>query len=77
MKMKVNRAEVGDRIASNLHKIRESYGYTQTKMSKMCQINNRMYNLWESGYVMPSTLGLLTLSEALGISMDDLVKKDL
>lgn len=77
MKMKFNKAEVGDRIASNLKKIRESYGCTQTEMSNKCQINDRMYNLWENGYVMPSTLGLLTLSESLGISMDDLVKKEL
>ena len=75
--MKFNKAEVGDRIASNLTKIRESYGYIQTEMSKKCQINGNMYHLWENGYVMPSTIGLLTLSEALGISMDDLVKKDL
>ena len=75
--MKVNKAEVGDRISSNLRKIRERYGCTQTEMSKKCQINGRMYHLWESGYVMPSTIGLLTLSEALGVSMDDLVKKEL
>ena len=77
MKMQYNKGEIMDRISSNLFKIREQYGLSQVEMSQKCHINRKMYGLWENGYVMPSTLGLLSLSEGLGISIDDLVKKDL
>lgn len=77
MKMKYSKAEVVDRISSNLRNIREVYGCTQTEMSKKCHVNNNMYNLWENGYAMPSTLGLLALSEGLDISIDELLKTDI
>lgn len=77
MKMKFDKDEIKDRISSNLLKIRGEYDCSQEEMSKKCHINSKMYGLWENGYVMPSTLGLLSLSEGLGISIDDLVKKDL
>lgn len=75
--MKYSKAEVVDRISANLKTIREVYGYTQTEMSKKCHVNNNMYNLWENGYVMPSALGLLSLSEGLDISIDELLKTDI
>lgn len=77
MKMKFDKDKIKDRISSNLLKIRGEYGCSQREMSQKCHINRNMYGLWEDGYVMPSALGLLSLSEGLGISIDDLVKKDL
>lgn len=77
MKMQFNKGEIMDRISNNLRNIREVYGLSQVEMSQKCHINRKMYGLWENGYVMPSALGLLSLSEGLDISIDELLKTDI
>lgn len=77
MKMQFNKAEYIERISSNLAKIREGYGCSKKEMARKCHVNDNMYMLWENGYDLPSTLGLLSLSEGLGISIDTLLKTDL
>lgn len=77
MKMQFNKAEVIDRISNNLRNIREVYGCSQAEMSRKCHVNSNMYMLWENGDIMPSAIGLLSLSEGLDISIDELLKTDI
>lgn len=77
MKMQFDKAEVIDRISNNLKNIREVYGCSQRAMARKCHVNDNMYMLWENGDIMPSALGLLSLSEGLDVSIDELLKTDI
>ena len=75
--MQFNKGEVLDRLSKNLANIRSVYGCSQRAMARKCHVNDNMYMLWENGYVMPSAIGLLSLSEGLDISIDELLKTDI
>ena len=69
--------EILDRVAWNLRSLRYSSGMTLEEVAKEIGCGRSNVLTWESGYVIPSTKNLYILSRIYGVTMDDLITKDL
>ena len=60
----------------NLRNVRKSAGLTQKKLAELARVSMPKISAYENGKTSPSCKTLLKLAQALGCSVDDLVKKD-
>lgn len=67
----------GLQLSNNLKYLRKSNNYTQANIAKLLMISQQSVSFYESGEKRPSYEGLLNLSEFFGVTVDDLLKKDL
>lgn len=67
----------GSILSSNIKYLRQFAGYAQNDMCKLLKLSQPTLANYESGIRTPSVEGLINLSEFFGISVDDLLKKDL
>lgn len=68
----------GALIGRNLRYLRKKENYTQTDMAKLLGYKDKSScSLIENGLYEPSMDGLITISEFFGVTIDDLLKKDL
>ena len=61
-------------MENNLRSLRRARGMTQEKLAKKSGINRVCIARYETGKHTMSTKSLLRLSQALGVSTDDLLK---
>ena len=64
-------------IASNIRYLRVSKGITQECLAKVCDKGNTAVNNWEKGIREPYAVDLANIANFFGVSVDDLIKKDL
>ncbi len=64
---------VGNLIAS----LREEKGLSQSELGSMLGVTNKAVSRWENGRGYPDTSLLIALSEALGITVDELLRGEL
>lgn len=64
-------------IASNIKHLRVTKGVTQGQLAKVCNKGNTAIGNWENGIREPSAVDLANLANFFGVSIDDLIKKDL
>lgn len=64
-------------LARNLRYLRKTGGFDQRAIGDLLGIKTPTVSKYESGMVQPSIEGLINLSEFFGITVDDLLKKDL
>lgn len=67
----------GLQFSSNLKYLRKSNNYTQADMAQILKIGRSTLTGYELGEKRPSYEGLLNLAEFFGVTVDDLLKKDL
>lgn len=67
----------GSVLSRNIRYLRKHENYTQSEMSKLLLVTPKCISFYESGERRPSIEGLLNLSEFFGVTVDDLLKKDL
>lgn len=67
----------GSILSGNIKYLRKSMGYTQTDMCRLLKISQPALANYENGARIPSIEGLLNISEFFGVTVDDLLKKDL
>lgn len=64
-------------IASNIKHLRVTKGVTQEKLAKVCNKGNTAVGNWEAGIREPNAVDLANIANFFGVSIDDLIKKDL
>lgn len=67
----------GLQLSNNLKYLRKSNNYTQADMAQILKIGRSTLIGYELGEKRPSYEGLLNLAEFFGVTVDDLLKKDL
>lgn len=67
----------GALIGRNLRYLRKRESYTQTDMAKLLNVTPKCISFYESEERKPTVEGLLNLSGFFGVTVDDLLKKDL
>lgn len=60
-------------IGETIRESRKGLGMTQAQLAKKAGLCKRALENWERGTRMPSLPGLLSLADALDMSLDDLV----
>lgn len=63
-------------IASNLHNLRNIFGYTQLEISKKLHIARSTYALYETGSKVPNTDVILKLADIYHICTDTIFQSD-
>lgn len=61
----------------NLNFLRKSLGINGKEIAKILGVSPSTYSKYENGLVQPDMDGLVTISEFFGVTIDDLLKKDL
>lgn len=69
-----SKQEIQDIIGLNLKRERNTAGISQFDLSIEAELHRNMIDLIERGKTMPTVYTLLKISEALGLSMSDLLK---
>ncbi|MGN1412899.1 MAG: helix-turn-helix transcriptional regulator [Anaerovoracaceae bacterium] len=64
------------RLASNLRRLRVSYGFSQKKLAERLQIDRSLYALYESGKRCPDPELLYEAARIFGIRMEILLDSD-
>ncbi|MBQ3099601.1 MAG: helix-turn-helix transcriptional regulator [Clostridia bacterium] len=59
-------------ISENIAKYRKAKGYTQEKLGELLGVTNQAVSKWELGVSMPDVMLLPKITEALGITFNDL-----
>lgn len=72
-----NNSENKMHLFSNIKHLRISNGETQEELGSICGKTNTAISNWEKGIREPDAIDLSILSNHFGISIDDLMKKDL
>ena len=67
----------GSMIARNLKYLRNREHFSQGDMARLLKISKANMGKYESGAAELSNQGLINVSEFFGITIDDLLKKDL
>lgn len=67
----------GSILGKNLGYLRKRKNCSQSEIAKLLQVTQRCISFYESGKREPSLQNLLSLSEFYGVTVDDLIKKDL
>ena len=63
-------------IGERLRKYREAQGFTQEKLAEMVDVHPNTIRRWELSERTPNSAKLNSLSQALGVSVADLVAED-
>ena len=64
------------RLASNLKRLRVSYGFSQKELAERLQIDRSLYALYESGKRCPDPELLYDVARIFGIRMEILLDSD-
>jgi len=64
-------------IAKNLRKLRQSKGKTLQYMGDMCAKTRATYGCYERGLSEPSLPTLMLIADYFGVTIDDLIRKEL
>lgn len=67
----------GSMLPRNIKYLRKKEGFDQREIGDLLGIKAPAISKYESGMILPSIEGLINLSEFFGITVDDLLKKDL
>lgn len=67
----------GSVFGRNLRHLRKSVNANGEEIAKIFGVNHSTYSKYENGLVQPSMEGLIAISEFFGVTVDDLLKKDL
>ncbi len=67
----------GSMLPKNIKYLRKKEGFDQRAIGDLLGIKPPTVSKYESGMVQPSIEGLINLSEFFGITVDDLLKRDL
>lgn len=67
----------GSVFGRNLRYLRKSVNANGKEIAKIFGVNHSTYSKYENGLVQPSMEGLIAISEFFGVTVDDLLKKDL
>lgn len=67
----------GSIISRNLKYLRKRERYTQGEMANLLRVSKSNMSKYESGIIELNNQGLVNVSEFFGVSVDDLLKKDL
>jgi len=63
-------------LGENLLNYRREHGMSQEDLAEALQVSRQSIYKWESGQSLPEVEKLILISELLGCSLDDLVKRD-
>lgn len=63
-------------IATNLHSLRNIFGYTQRELSEKIHISRSTYAVYETGAKIPSTDIILNLADLYNIRVDTILQRD-
>ena len=64
-------------IGKQIQKCRTELGYSQDELAEKVYVTRQTVSNWENQHTYPDLRSLLLLSEAFGVSLDQLVKGDL
>lgn len=64
-------------LAQNLKYLRERNGELQKDMCELLGVTEATMSKYESGYIEPDIEKLITLAEHFGVTIDDLILKEL
>lgn len=64
-------------LPKNLKYLRKKEKYTQDEMARLLMVTPKCISFYENGGRKPTIEGLLNLAEFFGVSVDDLLKRDL
>lgn len=67
----------GSIISRNLKYLRKRERYSQGEMADMLKVSKSNMSKYESGIIELNNQGLINISEFFGVTVDDLLKKDL
>ena len=62
-----------EQFAEKIIKLRKKKGYTQAQLAELLNVSNKAVSRWETAEGYPDITLLKPLSEALGISCDELL----
>lgn len=60
-------------IGESIQKAREERGYSRSELSYEARVPVQNIYQWESGRAFPNIMGLISIADALNISLDELV----
>lgn len=60
-------------IGEAMRKARQNKGWTQKQLAEESGVNMLSISFYETGRAFPSLLNLISLADALGVTLDDLV----
>ena len=63
-------------IAERITRLREEAGLTQSDLARRCDVDRRLVHAWERGYSRPGLDTLVRLAEALGVSVDSILRPE-
>ena len=61
-------------LADTIRRLRKEKNLTQEALASMLGVERTTVTMWESGGITPPTKHLVTLAEALGCTLDDLLR---
>ncbi len=64
-------------LGNNLKFHRESANVSQAELARKTQLSQQAISLWEKGERAPNIFACITLADFYGISLDELVGRDL
>ena len=64
-------------ISTNIKHLRLQKGITQEQLAKVCNKGYTAVGNWEAGIREPNATDLANIANFFGVSIDDLIKKDL
>jgi transcriptional regulator with XRE-family HTH domain len=64
-------------ISTNIKYLRKLKGITQEQLAKVCGKGYTAVGNWETGIREPYVVDLANIANFFGVSIDDLIKKDL
>lgn len=68
---------IGSTLGKNLKFLRNGIGALGTEIGAIFGVNGSTYSKYENGLVEPKIEGLIAVSKFFGVTVDDLLKKDL
>jgi len=63
-------------LAANLSRLRKKHGYTQSGLGELLSYSDKSISKWERGEGVPDVAVLVKLSEMYGVSVDELLGKN-
>lgn len=60
-------------IGENIRKLRKEKGWTQAELAFEADTNSLSISYYENGRALPSILNLISIADALGVTLDELV----
>lgn len=67
----------GSMLAKNLRYLRNKEHYSQGDMARLLNVSKANMSKYESGFIELNNQGLINVSDFFGVSIDDLLKRDL